>query len=62
MTFAWLVLGQRLNAIQGVGALLVLGGIALVRLDEFRGPDLPSRPDLPSAALTDIEEPVVLVD
>jgi len=33
--FAWLLLGQRLNPTQGVGALLVVGGIALVRIDEL---------------------------
>jgi drug/metabolite transporter (DMT)-like permease len=35
--FAWLLLGQRLEAVQLVGGLLVVGGIALVRLDEVRG-------------------------
>jgi len=38
VAFAWLLLGQRLNAVQGVGALLVVGGIALVRIDELRHP------------------------
>ena len=40
--FAWLLLGQRLDLTQGVGALLLLGGIALVRLDELRPPTVPS--------------------
>ena len=37
VTFAWLLLGQRLDASQFVGAGLVVAGIALVRLDEIRG-------------------------
>jgi len=40
--FAWLLLGQRLDVTQGIGALLLLGGIALVRLDELRPPSLPA--------------------
>ncbi len=36
VAFAWLLLGQRLDLTQGVGALLVVGGIALVRADELR--------------------------
>lgn len=35
--FAWLLLGQRLDGVQAVGAALVVAGIALVRLDEMRG-------------------------
>ena len=35
--FAWLLLGQRLEMVQFAGGLLVLAGIALVRLDEVRG-------------------------
>jgi drug/metabolite transporter (DMT)-like permease len=38
VVFAWLLLGQRLNAVQLAGGLLVVSGIALVRLDEMRGP------------------------
>lgn len=34
--FAWLLLGQRLDVVQAIGAALVIGGIALVRLDELR--------------------------
>ena len=33
--FAWLLLGQHLDATQLVGAALVIAGIALVRLDEM---------------------------
>jgi drug/metabolite transporter (DMT)-like permease len=36
--FAWLLLGQSLDVAQAVGAALVVGGIALVRLDELRSP------------------------
>ncbi|MCU1673017.1 MAG: hypothetical protein JWN77_1130, partial [Frankiales bacterium] len=39
--FAWLLLGQVPHAVQLVGGLLVLAGIALVRLGE--------RPDEPAA-------------
>jgi len=53
--FAWLLLGQRLDATQGVGALLVVGGIALVRLDELRTPDpsvvSPERPQRDDALI-----------
>jgi len=35
--FAWLLLGQRIGAVQMLGGLLVLTGVALVRIDE-RGP------------------------
>jgi drug/metabolite transporter (DMT)-like permease len=36
VVFAWLVLGQSLSAVQLVGAAFVVGGIALVRVDELR--------------------------
>jgi drug/metabolite transporter (DMT)-like permease len=36
--FAWLLLGQRLDAVQLVGGAMVVTGIALVRLDEMRQP------------------------
>jgi drug/metabolite transporter (DMT)-like permease len=36
--FAWLLLDQRLDAVQIVGAVLVVGGIALVRVDELARP------------------------
>ncbi len=42
--FAWLLLGQVPVAVQFVGGGLVLGGIALVRLDELRGPRKPLEP------------------
>lgn len=53
--FAWLLLGQRLNAAQGVGALLVIGGIALVRIDELTsgaisGPDPLAADTIPASA------------
>jgi drug/metabolite transporter (DMT)-like permease len=41
--FAWLLLGQRLQVVQLAGGLLVVAGIALVRLDEVRG-DAPAEP------------------
>ena len=46
VVFAWLLIGQRLDAIQLAGGALVIAGIALVRFDEMRGP----APALPSAA------------
>jgi drug/metabolite transporter (DMT)-like permease len=45
--FAWLLLGQRLDVTQAFGAALVVGGIALVRLDELR-----PRPPSPCTPLT----------
>lgn len=36
VVIAWLLLGQRLDVVQLVGGALVVGGIALVRLDELR--------------------------
>ena len=41
--FAWLLLGQRLEVVQLAGGLLVVAGIALVRLDEVRG-EAPGEP------------------
>ena len=38
VVFAWLLIGQRLDPIQLAGGALVIAGIALVRLDEIRGP------------------------
>jgi drug/metabolite transporter (DMT)-like permease len=38
VVFAWLLIGQRLDAIQLAGGALVICGIALVRLDEMREP------------------------
>jgi len=56
VAFAWLLLGQRLDAVQGAGAALVLGGIALVRLDEMRAPVPP-----PPAQVQAASPPRVLV-
>jgi len=39
---AWLLLGQRLDAVQLAGGALLVTGIALVRLDEMREPANPS--------------------
>ena len=36
VVFAWLALGESLSAVQLAGAALVVGGIALVRVDELR--------------------------
>jgi drug/metabolite transporter (DMT)-like permease len=46
VAFAWLLLDQSLNAVQLLGGGLVLGGIALVRLDELRAgePAVPATP------------------
>jgi drug/metabolite transporter (DMT)-like permease len=65
--FAWLLLGQRLDAMQLAGGVLVVLGIALVRLDEMRikvGPcpgsltpamvTTPSAPPLPAASATHV--------
>ncbi len=35
---AWLLLGQMPSSIQLIGGLLILAGVALVRVDEWRGP------------------------
>lgn len=57
VVFAWLLVGQRLDALQLAGAALVVAGIALVRLDEVREPGidgssvLPSEPVLAAADL-----------
>jgi drug/metabolite transporter (DMT)-like permease len=37
VVFAWLLLGQRLDAFQLAGGALVIAGVTLVRLDEMRG-------------------------
>ena len=37
VVFAWLLIGQRLELVQLAGGVLVVAGIALVRLDEMRG-------------------------
>ena len=43
VVFAWLLLGQRLEVVQFAGGVLVVAGIALVRLDEMRG-EAPAKP------------------
>jgi drug/metabolite transporter (DMT)-like permease len=40
VVFAWLLLGQSLTAVQVIGGVLIVAGIALVRLDEVRAPEL----------------------
>jgi drug/metabolite transporter (DMT)-like permease len=42
--FAWLLLGQLPRAIQLLGGLFIVGGVALVRLDELREPASVTRP------------------
>jgi drug/metabolite transporter (DMT)-like permease len=37
--FAWVLLGQRPTSVQLAGGVLVVAGIALVRLDELRAPE-----------------------
>ena len=50
--FAWLLLGQRLGAVQIAGAVLVVGGIALVRIDELTTPTPTEAPaPLPTATV-----------
>jgi drug/metabolite transporter (DMT)-like permease len=48
--FAWLFLGELPTALQLVGGVLIVAGVALVRIDELRTPDLP---ELPVIATTD---------
>jgi drug/metabolite transporter (DMT)-like permease len=50
VAFAWLLLGQRLDAIQLAGGAMVVLGIAFVRLDEIRG----ATPRALSATLTPV--------
>jgi len=42
--FAWLFLGQLPTAVQLVGGVLIVAGVALVRIDELRGPTDPGAP------------------
>lgn len=37
--FAWILLGQLPTAVQAVGGILIIAGVALVRVDELRAPD-----------------------
>jgi drug/metabolite transporter (DMT)-like permease len=66
VVFAWLLLGQHLDVVQGAGAVLVLGGISLVRLDGLRQPaGVLIRPDAtgetPPVTLTDTALPATAV-
>ncbi len=51
--FAWLLLGQVPAAVQFAGGVLVVAGVALVRIDELRAPAEPAEPRATSV------EPVV---
>lgn len=51
VAFAWLLLGQGVDLVQGIGGVFVLGGIALVRLDEMRVSIRPRRIATATAAL-----------
>ncbi len=48
--FAWLLLGEMLTAMQLLGGVLIVAGVALVRIDEFRPPADPG--DVPVVART----------
>ena len=50
VALAWLLLGESLAAVQVLGGLLVVAGIAMVRVDEGRGPGQvdPPVPELPA--------------
>jgi drug/metabolite transporter (DMT)-like permease len=57
VTWAWLLLGERLRPVQLGGGVLVVAGIALVRLDQLRAeqqqpPAVPADPGRHPAALT----------
>src|SRR5215469_1742777 len=47
--FAWLLLGQLPSAIQFLGGAFILGGVAMVRLDELRPSRAPTSPARPPA-------------
>jgi len=47
--FAWLLLGQLPSAIQFLGGAFILGGVAMVRLDELRPSRAPAGPARPPA-------------
>ena len=53
---AWLVLGELPTAVQLLGGALIVGGVALVRLDELRAAPDPGQPTGPAA------EPVLARD
>ncbi|GAB3856430.1 EamA family transporter [Micromonospora andamanensis] len=48
---AWLVLGELPTVVQLFGGLLIVAGVALVRLDELRSPVAPTRPETAEPAL-----------
>jgi drug/metabolite transporter (DMT)-like permease len=50
--FAWLFLGQLPTGTQLVGGVLIVAGVALVRVDELRGPADPG-PAAPLATTVD---------
>jgi drug/metabolite transporter (DMT)-like permease len=43
--FAWLVLGELPTAVQGIGGVFVIAGIALVRVDQLRAPSKEPEPE-----------------
>jgi len=47
--FAWLLLGQLPSAMQFLGGAFILGGVAMVRLDELRPSRTPASPARPPA-------------
>ena len=51
VVFAWVLLGQSLDVMQALGAVLVIGGIVLVRVDELRPPTPESLPAPPRTVL-----------
>jgi drug/metabolite transporter (DMT)-like permease len=46
---AWLLLGQLPTGVQMAGGVLIVAGIALVRIDELRAPSAPAAE--PAAAM-----------
>lgn len=47
---AWLLLGQLPTVVQLIGGVLIVAGIALVRIDEMRSPSVPSARPAPAEA------------
>jgi drug/metabolite transporter (DMT)-like permease len=48
--FAWLLLGQLPTVIQLIGGVLIVAGVALVRIDEMRADDPVAEPVVPAPA------------